>query len=83
MRRLAVLLALASALTYPAAQAQTDKYQITAAERVACQPDVQRRCAAAYANEDKMIACMKANQRSLSANCATTFAAGLKRRGMR
>ena len=83
MSRVTCLSVLALVLVCHAARAQTDKYHITPAEQAACQPDAERLCSAAYPDEDKMIACMRANRRALSATCKPIFIAGLKRRGLR
>ena len=62
------------------AQAQTDKYHVTTAERAACTPDAMRLCAQTYPDEDRLFACMKQNRDALSQTCRTAFDAGIKRR---
>ena len=82
MRRLACLFAAAFALAVQGTHAQVSKYQITAEEQAACRPDAERLCLSTYPDEDRMIACMKANRTALSPACAPVFEAGLKRRGL-
>ena len=82
MHRLLRVCALACVLASSSAHAQVDKYQLTEAERTACTPDAERLCAASYPDEDKLMGCMKANKKALSATCAVAFNAGLKRRGL-
>jgi hypothetical protein len=62
------------------AAAFADKYHVTPAEKAACTEDAVRLCISAYPNEEKLIACMKANHDSLSATCQVAFDAGLRRR---
>jgi hypothetical protein len=56
------------------------KYQITEAERAACQGDATLLCSATFPDQDLLLACMRAHQDSLSSSCKTTFRAGLRRR---
>ena len=56
------------------------KYQITEAERAACQGDAVMLCSATFPDQDLLLACMRAHQDSLSSLCRTTFRAGLRRR---
>ena len=72
------LLALALA---PCAQAQ-NKYQVTDAERAACQEDAAQLCGGAYPDQDALLACMRQNQSRLTAGCRPVFLAGLHRRGL-
>lgn len=65
------------------ADAQERSYHITEAEKAACTSDAQRFCSAAYPDEGKLLTCMTANERSLSAGCAVVFKAGKKERGLR
>lgn len=65
------------------ALAQGSSYHITEAEKAACTPDAQRLCLSAYPDETKLLTCMTANQRSLSAGCAVVFKAGKRERGLR
>ena len=64
------------------ALAQVDKYHVTEAEKVACMGDAQQFCMFTYPSEDRLIACMRTNQASLSSTCAPVFKAGLRRRGL-
>ena len=82
MNRLLRLFAIAYVFAVGGARAQVDKYHITAAEQAACQTDAQRLCLATYPDEDRLIACMKANRKALSSTCAPVFEAGLRRRGL-
>ena len=65
------------------ANAQDDPYQITTEERAACTPDATRLCSGAYPDERKLVSCMTANRKSLSANCAAVFRAGKTERGLK
>ena len=80
--RLTAFACLALVLNIGAVYAQNE-YHITAAEKAACTVDAERLCLAAYPDEQKLLVCLRANIGSLSANCATVFKAGLKRRGLR
>ncbi len=60
----------------------TDALHITEAEKAACTQDAERLCASAYPDEQKLLACMKANRASLGPTCLPVFDAGLKRRGL-
>ena len=82
-RRIPCLFAIVLAFATHGANAQGDKYQITAEEKAACTPDAMRLCSAAYPDEDKLMSCLKTNRASLSAQCAAVFKAGLKERGLR
>ncbi len=73
----------ATALIVGSATAQAmaaDKLDITPEEHAACDSDAQRLCFSAYPDEDKMVACMRANRPQLTRQCRATFNAGLKRR---
>ena len=50
-------------------------------EQSLCQPDVFRLCNDYVPDEERIIACMKANRRSLSPECRKVFDEGLKKRG--
>ena len=63
------------------ATAQTDKYQVTAAEHAACDVDASRLCGSS-ATEDAALACMKQQRAELSAGCRSVFDSGLKQRGL-
>lgn len=52
----------------------------TADEQTLCQPDVFRLCNDAVPDEDRILQCMKAKRKELSAECRKAFDAGLKRR---
>jgi hypothetical protein len=62
------------------ALAQENKYQITSAEVSACTSDAMQWCAGAYPDQDRLMACLKANRAQLSNGCGVVFDAGLKRR---
>ena len=57
-----------------------DKYRITDQEKAACTMDAVRLCGGAYPNEDRLIACMRANHASLSSTCRVAFDEGVRRR---
>ena len=57
-----------------------DKYKITNAEKAACSMDAVRLCSDAYPNEDRLLACMKANHEALSSICRVAFDEGVRRR---
>lgn len=59
-----------------------DKYQETDAERAACQDDAIRLCGSAYPDQDAVLACMRTNEKKLTAACRPVFIAGLHRRGL-
>ena len=59
-----------------------DAYHITPAERAACMSDAERLCSSAYPDEGKMIVCMQANEKSLTASCSVVFKAGMRKRGL-
>lgn len=59
-----------------------DKYQVSDAERVACQDDAVRLCSTAYPDEDALLTCMRANVAKLTRTCHSTFVAGLQKRGL-
>ncbi len=59
-----------------------DAFHVTEAEKAACTQDAERLCASAYPDEQKLLACMKANRASLGPTCLPVFDAGMKRRGM-
>lgn len=58
------------------------KYQVTDAERAACEGDAISLCSAAYPDEDAMLACMKVNLTKLTTGCRPVFMEGLRRRGL-
>ena len=63
-----------------AAQDAADPYRLTEPEKAACTGDALRLCAETYPDERKLLACLKANRSSLSAECLPVFDAGIKRR---
>ena len=69
-----------AALVFFSAHSSADEYHLTAAEKAACTGDAERLCANTYPDENKLLACMEANERALSANCDAVFKAGVKRR---
>ena len=73
----------ASVICASQVNAQDQSYHITEAEKAACMPDAQRFCSGAYPDEGKLLTCMTANQKSLSAGCVVVFKAGKKERGLR
>ena len=83
MDRLALLAALPLMLLSPGleAVAQTDKYQVTAAEHAACDVDARRLCGSS-ATEDALVACMRQQRSNLSEGCRLAFDSGLKKRGL-
>ena len=74
-----LLLVSGTALSAQAVRAP-DKYKITNAEKAACTMDAMRLCSDAYPNEDRLLACMKANHESLSSTCRVAFDEGVRRR---
>lgn len=60
-----------------------DKYQVTDAERAACQDDAIKLCSDVYPNQDALLACMRTNEARLTSGCRPVFEAGLRRRGLR
>jgi hypothetical protein len=69
MIRMAVYLIVA--LTFGAANvtAQEGGHKGTKDEQQACTPDVYKFCEAAIPNEDRIVACLKANLKLLSPDC--------------
>ncbi|UDL96183.1 hypothetical protein LGH83_08390 [Lichenihabitans sp. PAMC28606] len=67
------------ALAQPA-YAEISKYDITDAEKAACQDDVMAFCRDDFPDEDKILACMKLNKANLTTSCRTVFNAGMNRR---
>lgn len=65
-----------------AAIAQEDHFHATATEKAACTADATRLCAYTWPDEDKLIACMKANEAKLGPTCLPVFKAGIRRRGL-
>ncbi len=57
-----------------------DKYQITDAERAACEGDAVEYCSMAYPDEDALLTCMKSVRMQLTQSCRSVFEAGLRRR---
>ena len=48
-------------------------FQVTAEQEQACEPDAFRLCSSAIPDEEKVAACMKANEASLSPQCRANF----------
>ena len=82
MTRLAPLAVIAIMLSCPAAKAEDNKYNITPIEKAACSADAIRLCSHTYPDQDRLLACLRTNIRSLSLVCSVAFKAGLKRRGI-
>jgi hypothetical protein len=62
--------------------AQVDPLDVTPEEKALCQGDAERLCAYTYPDENKLLACMRANRAALTPKCLQAFDAGLKRRGL-
>ena len=76
-----ILLSTGAALAQPGRYViPSDKYQITDAERAACQADAVMFCSTAYPDEEALITCMKTVRPRLTQGCRTVFEAGLRRR---
>lgn len=70
-------------LTLPLqAAAIENKYHVTDAEQSACSADAISLCGDVGQDEDKLLACMKANRTGLSAGCRPVFEQGLRQRGL-
>ena len=69
-------------LALPLPALAQDRYQVTNAEKAACQDDAVKLCGAAYPDENALLSCMKSNVGRLTTGCRSTFVAGLRRRGL-
>ena len=67
-------------LSAGSAYAVTDKFNISAAEHVACDRDAIDLCGDTARDEDQLLVCMKRNSSRLSPSCRVAFDAGLKKR---
>ena len=77
------IMALACIVGLPlTAVAQEDHFHATAAEKAACTAVATRLCAYTWPDEDKLIACMKANEAKLGPTCLPIFKAGIRWRGL-
>jgi hypothetical protein len=70
--RRVVRIVLAAALSLTA-MAAAKAFEVTAEQRAACTPDAFRLCSSAIPDANKVMACMKANEASLSAPCRSVF----------
>ena len=69
MTRIAVYLIVALTLSTANVAAQESGHKGTKDEQEACTPDVYKFCEAAIPDEERIVACLKANLKLLSPNC--------------
>ena len=72
INRSSIRIVLAAALSLTAI-AGAEAFEVTAEQRAACTPDAFRLCSSAIPDVNKVMACMKANEASLSAPCRSVF----------
>jgi hypothetical protein len=69
MTRIAVYLIVALTFSTASVTAQEGGHKGTKDEQEACTPDVYKFCEAAIPDEDRIVACLKANLKVLSPQC--------------